>query len=397
MKALCFKGSGSEYFKIWIVNILLIIVTLGLYYPWAKVRNHRYFYANTILEERNFEYHATGKQLFLGFLVAMVLFITYIVISKILPIGGFMIMGILFVAIPWLIWRSLKFSLKMTSFSNVRFGFKGTLRQAYINFFVFPFLFILALYGVPMGVAVGVPMMLGEEGVAPWLQAILPLAIIISIGFAFYLYGFMKKKNTSYRLNGTRYGQGIFETNLEVKKFLFILLKTIGMSILVIGVFVLLIGSVVYTTIGLEGVLEMKYNMNNPQAGHTGLGLMMMIYISAYLGFIFSSMLIMAYSITRQRSYIYQNTSLDKKISFASTLKAKSLAWVMVTNFIVILLTLGLAFPWTKVRMARLIVENTLVDTEAGFYEYITQKEKEESSLGEQIGDAFDVDVGIGL
>ena len=37
-----FSGSGSEYFRIWIVNLLLTIVTLGIYYPWAKVRQTRY-------------------------------------------------------------------------------------------------------------------------------------------------------------------------------------------------------------------------------------------------------------------------------------------------------------------------------------------------------------------
>jgi Bacterial protein of unknown function (DUF898) len=36
-----FTGSGSEYFRIWIVNLLLMLVTLSLYYPWAKVRRLR--------------------------------------------------------------------------------------------------------------------------------------------------------------------------------------------------------------------------------------------------------------------------------------------------------------------------------------------------------------------
>ena len=40
-----FRGDGAEYFKIWIVNILLTIVTLGIYSAWAKVRNNRYFYS----------------------------------------------------------------------------------------------------------------------------------------------------------------------------------------------------------------------------------------------------------------------------------------------------------------------------------------------------------------
>ena len=49
MKPLDFGGSGFEYFKIWIVNILLILITLGVYYPWAKVRNQRYFLCKTQL------------------------------------------------------------------------------------------------------------------------------------------------------------------------------------------------------------------------------------------------------------------------------------------------------------------------------------------------------------
>ena len=42
-----FTSSGSEYFRIWIVNLLLMFVTFGIYYPWAKVRRLRCFHANT--------------------------------------------------------------------------------------------------------------------------------------------------------------------------------------------------------------------------------------------------------------------------------------------------------------------------------------------------------------
>lgn len=47
-----FCGSGSEYFRIWIVNLLLTIVTLGIYSAWAKVRTLQYFYRNTQLGGR---------------------------------------------------------------------------------------------------------------------------------------------------------------------------------------------------------------------------------------------------------------------------------------------------------------------------------------------------------
>ncbi|POF47043.1 DUF898 family protein, partial [Vibrio vulnificus] len=61
-----FKGQGGEFFGIWIVNILLSVITLGIYSAWAKVRTKRYFYGNTFIAGDNFEYHAQPMQLLKG-------------------------------------------------------------------------------------------------------------------------------------------------------------------------------------------------------------------------------------------------------------------------------------------------------------------------------------------
>ena len=42
-----FTGQAGEYFRVWIVNVLLSVVTLGLYSPWARVRTRQYFYGHT--------------------------------------------------------------------------------------------------------------------------------------------------------------------------------------------------------------------------------------------------------------------------------------------------------------------------------------------------------------
>ena len=94
---------------------------------------------------------------------------------------------------------------------------------------------------------------------------------------------------------------------------------------------------------------------------------------------------------------MYANTKLDENVTFASSLKAAPLAWVLITNFIAVILTVGFAYPWARVRTARIMLENTHVNSETGFDDYLTQKQNEASSLGEQIGDAFDVDVGLGF
>lgn len=389
MKSLKFEGSGKEYFKIWIVNVLLTIVTLGFYYPWAKVRNRRYFYANSILNDRNFEYHATGKQLFVGFLISMALFITYVVIQQVSPIGSLMLIGALFIAIPWLIWRSMMFNMRMTSFSNVHFGFVGKLSDSYMNFFVYPALLMIGYIVLAIGVEVLMPIL--GMGLTSMISFIVFLIFIV------FAVSFIKKKNTEYIINVSRYGQGIFQTNVKIKEFMTIMLKTIGIAILTMLITALIIGALVYATVGLETLISIQEAANDPQMMQAKMAAIMPIVGLAYLGMILASMFIMAYSMTRQRTYVYNNTTLDNEISFGSTLKAKQFAWVMITNFLAVIATLGLAMPWAKVRVARVMLENTQVHAAAGFDQYMTQKQNESSSLGEQIGDAFDVDVGLGL
>lgn len=394
MKALSFEGSGMEYFKIWIVNILLTIVTLGLYYPWAKVRNNRYFYANSTLEGRNFEYHATGKQLFFGYLIAIGLLIAYIVLQNISPTGGLIVFLIFLVALPWIIWRSLMFNMRMTSFSNVRFSFDGKLGGAYLNFMLLPILFFVVLYGIPM---VFFAMFMFLNMSSGMLTVIGLIAFVIFVTSAIYIFAYMKKRNTHYMLNGYRYGQGQFVTDVEVKPFAKIVFKTFLLAIALFVGLMLLAGLIASFTVGIDQMLGLQQNLEDPEAMAESMGMMFFIVVPLYLAFIFISFFVIAYSYTRQRAYILDNSVLDEKISFASTLQTLPFAWIMISNFIVVIFTLGLALPWAKVRMARHVLENTQVDTSVGFDAYVTQQQNEQSALGDQIGDAFDVDVGVGF
>jgi uncharacterized membrane protein YjgN (DUF898 family) len=403
MKQLSFSGSGSEYFKIWIVNILLVSITLGLYYPWAKVRNLRYFYGNSTLEDRNFDYHATGKQLFVGYLIAMALFIVYVIIEQLVPLGGPVLISVLFLAIPWIIWRSLMFTMRMTSFSNVRFGFAGKLGQAYINFFLLPLLFFISLYALPIAAAIILPKYQSSLGdtFSTYLGGLIFLAIIVSMVASVYFFALMQKRNTSYLINGYRYGQGKFSTDLKVWPFAKILLKTIGLSIVVIFGLMMFVGAalaIVGVGAGLADLAQLG-EMTNPEeiVGQLLVGGGLVAVIAAYLFMLFAAFFVAAYMQTRQRIYVLENTLLDDKIAFVSTLRARSFAWVMISNLLLVMFTLGLGTPWAKVRVARLMLENTHVDAPEGFDEYITQQQQAQSSLGEQIGDAFDVDVGIGI
>src|SRR5271154_4899674 len=72
-----FTGSGAEYFGIWIVNLLLTIVTLGIYSAWAKVRRLKYFYRHTELAASSFDFHGSPIRILIGRLLALAMLIGY--------------------------------------------------------------------------------------------------------------------------------------------------------------------------------------------------------------------------------------------------------------------------------------------------------------------------------
>ena len=72
-----FTGSGREYFRVWIVNLLLSIVTLGLYTPWARRRTAQYFFGHTLVAGSPLEFTAQQRRMVVGFLVVVLLTLAY--------------------------------------------------------------------------------------------------------------------------------------------------------------------------------------------------------------------------------------------------------------------------------------------------------------------------------
>src|SRR5882762_3056977 len=72
-----FTGNGAEYFGIWIVNLLLTIVTLGVYSAWAKVRRLQYFYRHTEVAGSSFDFHGAPIRILIGRVIALGMLIAY--------------------------------------------------------------------------------------------------------------------------------------------------------------------------------------------------------------------------------------------------------------------------------------------------------------------------------
>lgn len=121
-----FAGSAGEYFRIWIVNICLSVLTLGVYSAWAKVRRKRYFYGSTLLNGAAFEYLGNPVAILKGRLIVLAAFAAYALLKEVHAVIGLALFAAVAVVLPWVIQRALQFNARNSTHRNVRFGFKGT-------------------------------------------------------------------------------------------------------------------------------------------------------------------------------------------------------------------------------------------------------------------------------
>jgi len=264
-----FNGSGSEYFRIWVVNILLTIVTLGIYSAWAKVRNKQYLYGNTRLQGAGFEYLANPGQILKGRALVGGVLVAYSALSYFLPLVDAVFALAFAIAFPWLIVRALAFNARNTAWRNIRFGFSAGYKEAFKVFILWPLLAMLTLGILSPYVFCLHKKFLVENSSfgrsrfsfhATWkdyyrimmaasLLALLAVAVVVLAAFTFaplmvlglpvYLYTFayfsVKSGNLFY--NSSRLGRHRLEASMEVKGYLMLVLINTLATAATLGLF----------------------------------------------------------------------------------------------------------------------------------------------------------------
>ena len=76
-RAIRFTGTWREYLPIAATNVLLTIVTLGVYRFWATARQRRYLWSRTDLMGDRLEWSGTGKEMFIGFLIVVAILLPF--------------------------------------------------------------------------------------------------------------------------------------------------------------------------------------------------------------------------------------------------------------------------------------------------------------------------------
>ncbi|MDO4896240.1 MAG: YjgN family protein [Moraxella sp.] len=327
-----FYGTGSEYFKIWIVNLILTIITLGIYSPWAKVRRLRYFYGNTEVNDTAFDFVANPKRILFGRLIAIAIYIIISVVGQISPdlamAGGLVI----FVVMPWLMRSTMRFMARNSQYNNVHFSFNGSLLEAY-------------------------------------LVAIIAIVLsVISFGLLAPVAWWLFKR---YQFDNTYFGQLKFEFNTSITD----MYKAMMMPILIV------IGLVI------TGVFLLAFSLTlNDYIG----GQVLALFI---VGFYFLLLLITPLMQAYTHQAIWDKLTLGDNEFRLDNFSPIRFAVIQATNYIAIVLSLGLFYPWAKVRLHRYKVETLTLVAYDDFDALATPNMDSVSSVAEEISDVFDFDV----
>lgn len=130
-RAIRFTGRWQEYLGIALTNLLLTIVTLGIYRFWAKARARRYLWGNTRIIDDELEWTGTGGEMFVGFLIVMGIFIglTGLIIGGGALLGQWFVYLGFFAFYIFLLWgfgfaqfRALRYRLSRTYWRGIRGG-----------------------------------------------------------------------------------------------------------------------------------------------------------------------------------------------------------------------------------------------------------------------------------
>ncbi len=328
-----FHGNAMEYFGIWIVNILLTIATLSLYAPWAKVRRLRYFYNNTEFFHRFFDFTGLPTKILIGRLIAIGIWAIFAIASYMdMTIAAFGGL-IIYIALPWLVRATIRFNARNSKFGNSRFYFSGTNKEAYKQFLI-----ALAITIFTLGIF---------SPVAIWIY----------------------KK---YTLNHLYVGQLKFQLNNDWPSYM----RAVYVPMILFVLILMLIGFGGSTLSILSG---------------HGMDMMLMMIFAVYaIGMLFIGPLIQA------RIFIttWNSTTLNSS-QFKTSCNQWRYAWIVASNWIARILSLGLLSAWAAIRIYRYQVESMSLELNDDPNLMMNIAQSDHSAIAEEISDIFDIDISL--
>lgn len=295
-----FHGQASEYFFLELKNVLLTILSLGIYSAWATVARRKYLASSTFVDGHAFDYVADPKVILRSRIVMLFVLGAAFASSAIDETVTFFTFFALFLCIPWAITASLAFHAKNTVHRGARFSFDATTKASYAWYFK-----LLALQ-------------------------------VCTLGLAFPL---LHRYTHRFMINQRTFGEKPFHFQAPLKPFVKLTFLYIATVIVPLGVLVLLslidANPTAYADTSLWGLTEL--GAATP-----------LLILAVYFFVIFSCGFVLA----RSTNLIYNHSRLGEH-RFESTQRGVQVGFLWMSNLFLIALTSGLAYPWAMIRVHR--------------------------------------------
>jgi uncharacterized membrane protein YjgN (DUF898 family) len=396
-----FSGTGGEYFGIWIVNIVLSILTLGIYSAWAKVRRLQYFHRHTQVAESSFDFHARPIDILKGRALAFGAYLAFVLLSKVSVTLSIVLALMLFAVIPYFAYKSLRFRFRNSSWRQIRFNFRGKVPGAYGAFLGWPLAALATMY------------------------TLLPLS---------------HHQITAYGRGNAGLGATPASFQAKVWDFYKIYFKTAGLFVLLLVVvavpawFALSSSSIPWksmmqsaTTQSLQAAASGPNTSQKASPATTTTSQKASpatttqtedeeqsaddepripgfpggsAEVFAYLPLLFFAFYLLAflaigpYFSARINNVIWNGTRLGP-MRFESVLSARRLSFITITNWLAIIVTLGFFKPFAAVRMAKYRAQSLSLIAAGPIAVHAQVAAGNVNARGEEIAEMFDVDIGM--
>jgi uncharacterized membrane protein YjgN (DUF898 family) len=336
-----FTGHGGEYFRIWIVNIALSLITLGIYSAWAKVRTKRWFYGHTLLDNNPFSYLATPMQILKGRLIAATFLIIYVISSNISPLISGSMMLVLGIASPWIIVMALRFAARQSAYRGLRLHFSGTVGEAAV------------------------------------VYLLLPITTIFTLGLSL---PYTAYRQVRYLASNYSYGQTATIYTGTMKPFW-------GVYLIALALLLIPFGILGFGAFRAYGMIAMGIPKELAMASIAG------FLIGGVTALYLTIPILTAFIQARKANLFYNHLELGE-IRFTSAQRARDLIWIYLSNLVLIALTVGLYIPFAMVRITRYRIHRLQVYGN-NLDNFVTQSSENINATGSEISDLFDMDIGI--
>ena len=352
--ALSFTGTGREYFRIWVVNLLLTLATLGIYSAWAKVRRLQYFDRNTVLAGATFDFHGNPRAVLVGRLLSVVMLAAYHYAFGFSTVFGVVVVSGLLLLLPCLMRGALRFRLGNASYRGLRLGFDGSIGQAYLAWLPPALAFLLP--GVLLAVYPGQPQL---AALALPLYLLWPLmhARIRRFQHAHLLFG---DQHSSYEVKARRF-------------YRFYLVGG-GLALLALIVAGLLVG------------------MGSALAGSSRAAAVLAGILSGVIGLYVVYLLVGPYMVVRVSNLAWSNTSFPG-LRFRSTLPVKGFLALQTKNTLLTLATLGLYRPFAVVNIYRFRLAHVHIEVDGDIEAAAAHMATRGGAAGDSVADGFGIDL----